>query len=320
MGGDGDETEFIGAIRALDMSEVERRLAEGLPQRHLDCGLHEIATGERAVRAAGDLRLRIAERLVECGADPDNRQHGCGGTPLHHSLAGGYIELVKFLLVAKADVNASNRYGVHPLHIAVKREYVECIEYLMQWDLPPQKIKEELAWAVQYDLARSVFALLDAGAPHGMRVLTPWSAALPRAQSSWDFSIPLGYYVTMRGWRVPKLHALLTQSLSPLQLAIVRAGEGNLECAAAVSMLDEASAEMIGERSKPYQLSLLHLAVYSGAEQLLRILLSLEDCTLTPSAVDFFQCSPLACAPPPPPRAVCRPETGVCLSRIPASA
>jgi hypothetical protein len=86
-------------------------VSAGCSQRFLDCGLHEIATGDRASVEHQNARLRIAMRLVEAGADPDNRQHGCGGTPLHHTLAGGYIELVKYLLTAQADVNASNRYG-----------------------------------------------------------------------------------------------------------------------------------------------------------------------------------------------------------------
>ena len=189
-----------------------------------------MATGERDSDEHRDARLHIATALVEAGADPDNRQHGCGGTPLHHTLAGGYIELVKFLLTAQADVNASNRYGaspptrhrcpalgqspilsrgppacmragVHPLHIAVKREFTDCIEYLMTWELPLQKVKDELAWAVQYDLSRAVICLLTNGAPHGLRVLSPWTATIPRALSSWDFSLPLGYYVVMRGWQ-----------------------------------------------------------------------------------------------------------------------
>ena len=103
---------FIHAIRALDRSNVEDMLADAsLSQRYLDCGLHEIATGQRDDEAAKSARLTIATQLVSCGADPDNRQHGCGGTPLHHTLAGGYTELVDFLLTAKADVNAANRYG-----------------------------------------------------------------------------------------------------------------------------------------------------------------------------------------------------------------
>ena len=163
--------------------ELTQKIA-GCTQRYLDCGLHEVAAGERDSDEHKAARLHIATRLVEAGADPDNRQHGCGGTPLHHTLAGGYVELVKFLLVAKADVNAANRYGacpratpwrvrkmrvpltphaaaapahptgVHPLHIAVKREYTDCIEYLMTWELPLQKVKDELAWAVQVPRAR----------------------------------------------------------------------------------------------------------------------------------------------------------------------
>ena len=92
----------------------------GCSQRFLDCGLHEVATGDRESSDEASRRLHIAIKLVEAGADPDNRQHGCGGTPLHHTLAGGYIELVKFLLKEKADVNASNRYGarasIHHAH------------------------------------------------------------------------------------------------------------------------------------------------------------------------------------------------------------
>ena len=70
------------------------------------CGLHEVATGDKDSEADQKARVFIGQLLVQCGADPDNRQHGCGGTPLHHTLAGGYLELVKFLLNAGADVNA----------------------------------------------------------------------------------------------------------------------------------------------------------------------------------------------------------------------
>lgn len=93
-----------------------RRCSAGVNQRYLDCGLHEIANGERDSEAHRSARLHIAARLIECGGDPDNRQHGCGGTPLHHTLAGGYVELVRFLLDAQADVNASNRCAPEATH------------------------------------------------------------------------------------------------------------------------------------------------------------------------------------------------------------
>ena len=120
------------------------------------------------------------------------------------------------MLTSHADVNASNRYGVHPLHIAVKREYTQCIEYLMTWELPQQKIRDELAWAVQYDLSASVLCLLASGAPHGLRVLAPWTAPIPRAHSTWDYSLPLGYYLIMRGWHAPARNTVLAKGGSKL--------------------------------------------------------------------------------------------------------
>ena len=74
---------------------AERRAGEppawhavaGVTQRYLDCGLHEVATGDKDSVADQKARVFIAELLVQCGADPDNRQHGCGGTPLHHTRA-----------------------------------------------------------------------------------------------------------------------------------------------------------------------------------------------------------------------------------------
>ena len=58
-----------------------------MTQRYLDCGLHEVATGDKDSVVDQKARVHIAELLVQCGADPDNRQHGCGGTPLHHTRA-----------------------------------------------------------------------------------------------------------------------------------------------------------------------------------------------------------------------------------------
>ena len=42
----------------------------------------------------------------------------------------------------QADVNAANLHGTHPLHIAVKREYTDCIRHLMAQSLPVDKVRE----------------------------------------------------------------------------------------------------------------------------------------------------------------------------------
>ena len=101
------DSALIWAIRYLETATVEEMLAEGgraifsvarghrihrpsraragMAQKYLDCGLHEVATGERDSKEDQRARLHIAQLLLQCGADPDNRQHGCGGTPLHHT-------------------------------------------------------------------------------------------------------------------------------------------------------------------------------------------------------------------------------------------
>ena len=253
---------------ACDCTLVRRRhilllhsMLAGAKQRELDCGLHEVAVGDRESANCQKARLIIAKILVAKGALPDNRQHGCGGTPLHHSLAGGYIELVDYLVSCKADINAANRYGVHPLHIAVKREFVECIAYLMTRDdgagahaLPLAKVRDELAWAVQYDLPRAVLSLLVHGAPHGMRVVTPWTSCAPRSRSTWDFSLPLGYYAVMRGWRSKALYEVLSKGWSPTHASVGTAeGEGE-GIAAALIHLDGIV------RTEPSQLVRVHSA------------------------------------------------------------
>ena len=180
--------------------------------------------------------------------------------------------------------------GVHPLHIAVKREYDDCIEYLMNCELPVAKVKEELGWAVQYDLSESVFCLLRNGAPHGLRVLCPWTCH-SRHSNCKDYSVPLGYYVVCRGWKVAEMEEVLTKGWTPLQAAIA-AGDA----AAARPLLEAAADTELAETSKPYQASLLHLAVYAGAADLLSELLQRESEALPVDAIDCFKRTPLSYA------------------------
>ena len=113
-------------------------------------------------------------------------------------------------------------------------------------------ISDELAWAVQYDLSASVLCLLASGAPHGLRVLAPWTAPIPRAQSTWDFSLPLGYYLIMRGWHAPALNTILAKGWSKLQQAIACAWDEASTDTALVE-LRAAASQTISERSMPYK-------------------------------------------------------------------
>ena len=172
----------------------------------------------------------------------------------------------------------------------MKREYDDCIEYLMNCELPVAKVKEELGWAVQYDLSESVFCLLRNGAPHGLRVLCPWTCH-SRHSNCKDYSVPLGYYVVCRGWKVAEMEEVLTKGWTPLQAAIA-AGDA----AAARPLLEAAADTELAETSKPYQASLLHLAVYAGAADLLSELLQRQSEALPVDAIDCFKRTPLSYA------------------------
>ena len=239
--------------------------------RNTDCG----STRWRPASATRRRTSARASTLRSCcrsaAPTPTTAAAAAGRRPPH--AAGGYLELVKFLLEAKADVNAANRHGappppppppphtrtpprppplppltgVHPLHIAVKREYDDCIEYLMNCELPVAKVKEELGWAVQYDLSESVFCPLRNGAPHGLRVLCPWTchSRHPIARTI----RALGYYVVCRGWKVAEMEEVLTRVDAAAGRHRRRRRRPRAAAAEAVADTE------LAETSKPYQAS-----------------------------------------------------------------
>jgi hypothetical protein len=141
------------------------------------------------------------------------------------------------------------RYGVHPLHIAVKREFTDCIAALMSHELPPDKVREELCWAVQYDLGMAVNCMLTHGAPHGIRVLCPWTCGGPRGKSAREHGLPLGYYLVMRGWKVPKMEGILSKGWTKLQAAVAAGDEKGVR-ALLVEVTEDAE---LAEAAMPYK-------------------------------------------------------------------
>ena len=100
----------------------------------------------------------------------------CARTP--HALACAPCACSMRLHTRCACTRRAWHAGVHPLHIAVKREYTECIEFLMGRELPLDKVKEELGWACQFDLSQSVYCLLENGVPHRLHRSGPYSLPL----------------------------------------------------------------------------------------------------------------------------------------------
>lgn len=68
-------------------------------------------------------RVRILKALIESGATPNQKNSNhYGYTPLINAAEFGELEMVKILLAAGADVNATNNEGITALHFARNAE------------------------------------------------------------------------------------------------------------------------------------------------------------------------------------------------------
>jgi len=59
-----------------------------------------------------------------------------GWTPLHHACYTGSAAAVEYLLESKASINAQNKNGEAPLHLAFGNGHMEVIRLLIQVSLP----------------------------------------------------------------------------------------------------------------------------------------------------------------------------------------
>jgi hypothetical protein len=76
--------------------------------------------------AVGD--LATVEALIAHGTPVDLRDGG--QTALHGAAVAGQTEVIKYLIAAGADVNATDRFGVSPLDVAISENHKETAAYL----------------------------------------------------------------------------------------------------------------------------------------------------------------------------------------------
>ncbi|WP_068139453.1 ankyrin repeat domain-containing protein [Roseimaritima ulvae] len=82
--------------------------------------------------AIADNDLARLERLIDRGADLNDRQTETGSTPLVTAALHGNLPIARYLIQQGADVDATNRDGNAPLHIAAFLCHTEVVKLLLQ--------------------------------------------------------------------------------------------------------------------------------------------------------------------------------------------
>lgn len=136
--------------------------------------------------ACGYCSLKTIEQLIKLGVDPvncyyvENRHRNY---PIHHAVAGGNVEALRFLIDKGVDVNKLGYYDnisdvydnlITPLHVAIEYDECDCMDLLIVRGADVNKIDSEglytpLAFAAQNDAYEIVKILIEAKADLNLR-------------------------------------------------------------------------------------------------------------------------------------------------------
>ena len=119
------------------------------------------------VKAAAELNFEEIKRLVECGADV-NEKNLNESTALHCAAQHGSLEMVQYLVEHNADINCKNWRNETALHYAVKSGSLEVVIYLVEHGAGVNDIntsdRTNLHFAVERDSLEMVEYLVEHGA------------------------------------------------------------------------------------------------------------------------------------------------------------
>ncbi len=117
------------AAKSGDLGQVQKLVVNG------------VDVNEKAIRDETPLIVaaiagngEIVNYLLQRGADI-NARNSSGLSSLHAAAYAGHTDIVALLVAKGADVNdASNRYGVTPLHVASEENHIETVQALLRLD------------------------------------------------------------------------------------------------------------------------------------------------------------------------------------------
>ncbi len=133
-----DDPAFFAACQRGDVLEVERGLAKG----HGTEGFDEDGFRPLHLACAGG-HLSVVRCLLRAGANVDatSAHPGCfaGMQPLHAAVAGDRLDVIELLLAHGASLEATDEAGFTPLHLAVTRSSVDVVRRLLAAGADPSR-------------------------------------------------------------------------------------------------------------------------------------------------------------------------------------
>lgn len=122
----------------------ERPLSKASESGNLEIVQYLLKTGKNSQETLNDAlwalcearpkpdTLKIAQLLLDSGAQVNSQAGGDNRTPLHSAASNGPLELVKLLVSKGAKVNAVDKYFSRPLAKAVQADNLEIAKFLLE--------------------------------------------------------------------------------------------------------------------------------------------------------------------------------------------
>lgn len=134
---------FVEKGAAINQKD-ERPLSKASESGNLEIVQYLLKTGKNSQETLNDAlwalcdarpkpdTLKIAQRLLEYGAQVNSQAGFYNTTPLHGAAQNGSLELVKLLVSKGAKVNAVDKYFSRPLAKAVQADNLEIAKFLLE--------------------------------------------------------------------------------------------------------------------------------------------------------------------------------------------
>lgn len=196
--------------------------------------------------ASGRGEVRIVEKLLILGADPQARFNG--SVPMHLATKFGHLEVVKLLRQYGARVDQQDRDGYTPLHLAADSVQVEMMAYLLKQGADPRASTPQRRTPLHAVAAnRSSHGQDSQRHIAAARLLLAHGADINAAQKSWfakHGTGPLTYAVFNENTRL--VHFLLEQGADVHQGQALITAARKSDHAEIVRLLVEYGADVNG--------------------------------------------------------------------------